>query len=58
MHVNGSQSFVPPDAVDEETKADLSDLERDRLERIGVFMQREVGYIAVQSTRPKPWPPG
>ena len=53
VHVNGSQAFVPPDAVDAATKAALSDLERDRLERIGGFMRDEYGYIAIQSTRPQ-----
>ena len=53
VHLNGSQAFVPPDSVDEDTKADLTDLERDRLDRIGAFMQREYGYIAIQSTRPQ-----
>lgn len=53
VHVNGTPTFVPPDAVDGDTRADLSDLERDRLERVEVFMQREYGYIAVQSTRPQ-----
>jgi pimeloyl-ACP methyl ester carboxylesterase len=53
VHLNGSQAFVPPDSVDEKTKAGFSDLERDRLDRIGAFMQREYGYIAIQSTRPQ-----
>lgn len=51
VHVNGSNAFVPPDAVDEDTKNALSDLERERLERIGRFMHTEMGYIAIQSTR-------
>ena len=53
VHVNGSQSFVPPDAIDEDTRASLTDLERDRLDRIGTFMQDEFGYISIQSTRPQ-----
>ncbi len=53
VHLNGAQAFVPPDTVDDETRAELSDLERDRLDRIGMFMQREYGYIAIQSTRPQ-----
>jgi pimeloyl-ACP methyl ester carboxylesterase len=53
VHVNGSNAFVPPDAVDERTKNAMSDLERDRLERIGRFMHTEMGYIAIQSTRPQ-----
>src|SRR4029077_124128 len=40
-------------SVDDETKNSLTDLERDRLQRIGQFMQDEYGYIAIQSTRPQ-----
>ncbi|MFD5215332.1 epoxide hydrolase family protein [Microbacterium sp. NPDC058345] len=51
VHVNGSLgSFVGQ--VDDETAASLTPLERDRLRRVGEFMQREFGYIAIQSTRP------
>jgi pimeloyl-ACP methyl ester carboxylesterase len=51
VHVNGSLgSFVGE--VDEPTAASLSPIERDRLRRVGEFMQREFGYIAIQSTRP------
>ncbi len=32
--------------------AGLTDLERDRLKRIGAFMQDEYGYIAIRGTRP------
>ncbi len=53
VHINGSQTFVPPDAVDEDTKTSLTELEQDRLSRIGDFMRNEFGYIAVQSTRPQ-----
>ncbi|WP_072802609.1 epoxide hydrolase family protein [Rhodococcoides yunnanense] len=53
VHLNGSQVFVPPDDVDEDTKNSLSELERDRLRRIAEFMEKEFGYIAVQSTRPQ-----
>jgi pimeloyl-ACP methyl ester carboxylesterase len=53
VHVNGSNAFVPPDKVDDQTKNAMSDLERDRLDRIGQFMQNEMGYIEVQSTRPQ-----
>jgi pimeloyl-ACP methyl ester carboxylesterase len=53
VHINGSQAFVPPDSVDDETKNSLTDLEKDRLQRIGRFMQGEYGYIAIQSTRPQ-----
>lgn len=50
VHVNGTLGFVPE--VDDETAASLTDLEQDRLRRIGEFMQDEFGYIAIQSTRP------
>lgn len=51
VHANGSLgSFVGQ--VDEETAATLTPLEQDRLRRVGEFMQREFGYIAIQSTRP------
>lgn len=53
VHVNGSQAFVPPDSVDDETKTSLSELELDRLDRIDAFMKQEYGYIAIQSTRPQ-----
>lgn len=53
VHVNGTPTFVSPDAVDEETRSQLTELERDRLARIETFMQREYGYISVQSTRPQ-----
>lgn len=53
VHINGSQAFVPPDSVDDATKAALTDLERDRLQRIGDFMRDEYGYISIQSTRPQ-----
>jgi len=50
VHVNGTLGFVPE--VDAETAASLTELEQDRLRRIGEFMQNEFGYIALQSTRP------
>ncbi len=51
VHVNGSLgSFVGE--VDEATAKALTPIERDRLRRVGEFMQREFGYIAIQSTRP------
>lgn len=50
VHVNGTLGFVGQ--VDDETLASLTELERDRMRRIGEFMQHEFGYIAVQSTRP------
>ena len=53
VHLNGSQVFVPPDTVDEDTIASLTAVERDRLDRIGTFMHQEYGYISIQSTRPQ-----
>jgi len=51
VHANGSLgSFVGQ--VDEETAAALTPLEQNRLRRVGEFMQKEFGYIAIQSTRP------
>lgn len=51
VHANGSVgSFVGE--VDEETAAALTPIEQDRMRRVGEFMQREFGYIAIQSTRP------
>lgn len=50
VHVNGTLGFVPE--LDDETSASLSELERDRMQRAGEFMQNEFGYIAIQSTRP------
>ena len=51
VHVNGALGpFVAE--VDDETAATLTAVERDRLRRVGEFMQAEFGYIALQSTRP------
>lgn len=51
VHVNGSLgTFVGQ--IDEETAARLTPLEQDRLRRVSEFMQKEFGYIAIQSTRP------
>ncbi len=52
VHVNGGPGLPPP-GLPEEERAELTDLERDRLARIDAFMQEEFGYIAVQSTRPQ-----
>ncbi|WP_243842116.1 epoxide hydrolase family protein [Microbacterium hydrocarbonoxydans] len=51
VHANGSLGTFAGE-VDEETAASLTPLERDRLRRIAEFMQREFGYISIQSTRP------
>ena len=54
VHVNGSPSGpTPPEYLSEEELAALTDLERDRVARVGEFMEREFGYISIQSTRPQ-----
>lgn len=51
IHANGSLgTFVGQ--IDDETAAGLTPIEQDRLRRVGEFMQKEFGYIAIQSTRP------
>ncbi|GAA4996788.1 epoxide hydrolase family protein [Pseudonocardia tropica] len=52
VHVNGSLGAPMHALTDDETAA-LTDAERDRVRRIGAFMQEEFGYIAIQSTRPQ-----
>jgi pimeloyl-ACP methyl ester carboxylesterase len=52
VHVNAA-NFRPPLPMDDEERASLTDLERDRVARIETFMQEEFGYIAIQSTRPQ-----
>lgn len=51
VHVNGSLG-MPTDALDDDELASLTDLERDRVNRVRTFMRDEYGYIAIQSTRP------
>ncbi|RSM57571.1 epoxide hydrolase [Amycolatopsis sp. WAC 01376] len=53
VHVNGGLTPMPPMSLSEEELASLTDIERDRVKRIGAFMQEEFGYIAIQSTRPQ-----
>ncbi|MBN9795447.1 epoxide hydrolase [Pseudonocardia sp. TMWB2A] len=52
VHVNGSLG-APMHTLTEDETAALTDAERDRVRRIGAFMQEEFGYIAIQSTRPQ-----
>ena len=52
VHVNGSLG-MPVHGPDEQEKASLTELERDRVARVETFMQVESGYIAIQSTRPQ-----
>lgn len=50
VHITGTLgSFL---TAEEAATMPLSELERDRVARIGGFMQQEFGYIAVQGTRP------
>ena len=51
VHLNGNVG-MPFHELGEDELASLTDLERDRLRRIGEFMQSELGYISIQSTRP------
>ena len=53
VHVNGDPGPMPPMPLPAEELAALTDAERDRVRRIGAFMQEEFGYIAIQSTRPQ-----
>ena len=51
VHVNGALGeFI--DGSDENATAGMTELEQDRMRRVGEFMQTEGGYIAIQSTRP------
>lgn len=52
VHVNGGTN-LPPFPIPEDELAELTELERDRVRRIGAFMREEFGYISIQSTRPQ-----
>lgn len=52
VHVNGSLG-MPVNPMSDADLADLTDLERDRYERTQTFQREEMGYIAIQSTRPQ-----
>jgi len=52
VHVTGSIG-MPTGELSEDEIASMTDLERDRVERVQQFMQDEFGYIAIQSTRPQ-----
>ena len=52
VHTNGGPS-LPPFPLPEEELATLTPLEQDRIARIGGFLQKEFGYISIQSTRPQ-----
>jgi len=51
VHLNGNIG-MPFHELGADELASLTDLERDRLRRIGEFMQSEFGYISIQGTRP------
>jgi pimeloyl-ACP methyl ester carboxylesterase len=52
IHVNGS--IGAPTGEPDEAQLEIStEVERDRYRRVGAFMAREAGYIAIQSTRPQ-----
>lgn len=53
VHVNGGPGPMPELPLPEGELASLTDLERDRVQRISAFMTEEFGYIAIQSTRPQ-----
>ncbi|MCU1407188.1 MAG: epoxide hydrolase, partial [Glaciihabitans sp.] len=52
VHVNGSLG-MPTQQLDDNELASLTALERDRYSRVQDFMRDELGYIAIQSTRPQ-----
>ncbi len=53
VHTNGGPGPMPPYPLAEDELRSLSELEQDRVARIGKFMQEEFGYIAIQATRPQ-----
>ncbi|MGH3503842.1 MAG: epoxide hydrolase family protein [Nocardioidaceae bacterium] len=52
VHVNGSLG-TPTASMSDDELSELSELERDRYQRTQTFQQQEMGYIAIQSTRPQ-----
>jgi epoxide hydrolase len=53
VHVNGWVGSFPEMPIPDAERASLTALEQDRLARIETFVQDEIGYIAIQSTRPQ-----
>jgi pimeloyl-ACP methyl ester carboxylesterase len=51
VHLNGGGG-IPSSQLGDDELASLTDLETDRVKRVGAFMREEYGYIAIQSTRP------
>ncbi|NUT36884.1 MAG: epoxide hydrolase [Hamadaea sp.] len=53
VHVNAATvGFIPWGEVDEETMAELSDVEKRRVAGLGNYMQDQNGYFQIQATRP------
>jgi hypothetical protein len=50
VHVNSARSFVA--RVDDDTRATMTPIQRDRVARVQAFMHDEYVYLAIQSTRP------
>ena len=44
---------MPTAEISDDELATMTDLERDRVDRVRKFMRDEFGYIAIQSTRPQ-----
>jgi epoxide hydrolase len=54
VHVNAaSVGFMPFPPLEDAELAELSDIERDRVKRIGEYMDDGSGYAQIQSTRPQ-----
>jgi pimeloyl-ACP methyl ester carboxylesterase len=54
VHVNAATvGFMPFPPLEESELAELSEAERDRVERIAEFLDDEFGYARIQSTRPQ-----
>lgn len=54
VHVNAATlGFMPMGEVDDSTAAELTDVERQRVQAIATFMQDGNGYNVVQATRPQ-----
>jgi pimeloyl-ACP methyl ester carboxylesterase len=53
VHVNAATvGFIPFGDVDDDVAATLTDLERDRLARLGAYLSDGNGYFQIQATRP------
>jgi len=54
VHVNAaSVGFMPFPPLEESELAELTEVEKARVTRIGVFLSEEFGYAQIQSTRPQ-----